>query len=158
MTTIQITAILMAIGVFGCFLPFLPGPPIVWLGALYYAWQTSWAEISILTLVVLFALALAGSTADVWMSALGAKKTGASIWGTLASVFGGVIGLFTGGIPGLIIGSLAGIAAVEYYIHRNWNKVFLASKGYLKGFILSFLVQFVVCLIMIGIFWMAVRY
>jgi uncharacterized protein YqgC (DUF456 family) len=37
-------------------------------------------------------LAVIGSTADVWMSALGAKKTGASGLATLASMVGGFIG------------------------------------------------------------------
>jgi uncharacterized protein YqgC (DUF456 family) len=153
------TAIILIAGLVGCLMPVLPGPPLVWLGILYYAWRTNWEQVSIPTLVLLLVLAMAASTSNLWLGALGAKKTGASGWATLASFGGGVIGMiFMGGLPGLLIGSVGAIAAVEYYRHRDWNLVLKAGSGYLAGYLLSMLVEFGASLLMIGIFLAAIRF
>jgi uncharacterized protein YqgC (DUF456 family) len=152
------TAIIMLIGLIGCIVPVLPGPPLVWIGAMYHGYRTGWDEVSPAVLVVLFVLAMVGSTADTWMSFLGARRSGASLWSSLAGSVGGIIGLLVFSLPGAILGALGAVAAVEWYQHRDWSKVMVAGKGYLKGFFLAFVVQFVICLFMIGIFVMALRY
>jgi uncharacterized protein YqgC (DUF456 family) len=62
------------------------------------------------------------------MSALGAKKTGASGWATLASMVGGFIGL--------LVFSLLFIhrfyrrhRLVEYSRHKDWNKVCTPARA-----------------------------
>ena len=153
------TAIIIGIGLFGCIVPVLPGPPLVWLGTLYYAWRTNWEQVSIPTLVLLFILAVAASTSNLWLSALGAKKTGASGWATLAAFAGGVIGFVIGaGLPGMLIGSIGAIVAVEYSRHRDWDRVLKASGGYLAGYLLSMLVELVTSLVMVLIFLLAIRF
>jgi uncharacterized protein len=154
--TMTATVIIMAIGLLGAVLPLVPGPPIVWLGALYYAWQTGWAEVGWPSLLLLLLLALIGSTADLWMGYLGASKGGASVWATLASIVGGAVGLFALGIPGAIIGSVGAIALVEYGRHRDWRKVMQASGGFMVGWLLATVVELGICLLMIGLFVAAV--
>lgn len=146
----------MGVGLVGTFVPLLPGPPIVWLGAFYYAWQTKYAEVGPVLLVFLASLAIAGSTSDIWASAIGARKGGASVWATVASIVGGTIGLFTFSIPGLFLGAIAGIALVEYQRHKSWEAVLRASGGYVVGYFISLLVQFFVCILMMAIFAFAV--
>jgi uncharacterized protein len=144
--------LIMAAGFLGSVLPILPGPPLVWLGALYYGWATQFAAYGWPTLILMLLLAIAGSTADTWLSAIVTRKSGASIWATLASIVGGIVGLLVLSLPGLFIGALGAIALVEYSQHKDWNKVLQASKGYLKGYLLSLVVQVLTCLVMIGIF------
>jgi uncharacterized protein len=150
--TMTTTIIIMLIGLLGAVLPLVPGPPIVWLGALYYAWQTGWAELSWPGLTLLLLLAVVGSTADLWMGYLGASKGGASIWATLASIVGGAVGLFVFSVPGAIIGAVGAIALVEYGRHRDWRKVMQASGGFVVGWLLATVVQIAICLLMIGLF------
>jgi uncharacterized protein YqgC (DUF456 family) len=50
--------ILMAIGLIGVVLPFLPGVPIAWLGLFIYAWGTGFQKISLTEILVFFALAI----------------------------------------------------------------------------------------------------
>ena len=153
------SGLIIALGVLGCIVPVLPGPPLVWLGMLYYSWRTNWNEVSIPILVVLLVLALCASTSNLWLSALGAKKSGASGWATLAAFGGGLFGMiFMGGLPGLLIGSIGAIVAVEYSRHKDWEKVLHASKGYLAGYLLSMLVELFTALLMIGIFVLAIRF
>jgi uncharacterized protein YqgC (DUF456 family) len=157
MTDLQIAIAIMVVGVLGAIIPLLPGPPLVWLGATYYAWKTQWTEVTIPTIVFLLVLAIIGSTADIWLSSLGARKTGASGWATVASIVGGLVGLIVASLPGLFIGSIGAIVLVEYSRHKDWNKVIRASGGYLAGYLASLVVQFTICLLMIGIFFVALR-
>jgi uncharacterized protein len=135
--------LIMAAGFLGSVLPILPGPPLVWLGALYYGWATQFAAYGWPTLILMLLLAIAGSTADTWLSAIVTRKSG---------IVGGIVGLLVLSLPGLFIGALGAIALVEYSQHKDWNKVLQASKGYLKGYLLSLVVQVLTCLVMIGIF------
>ena len=152
------TAVIILLGVLGCIVPLLPGPPLVWLGVLYYAWRTHWEQVSIPTVIVLLVLAIAASTSNLWLSALGAKKTGASGWATLASFAGGLVGLLIFNLPGMLIGAIGAIAAVEYSRHGDWNKVLHAGKGYLAGYLLSMLVELTTSFVLIGTLLLAIRY
>src|SRR5690606_22765167 len=95
------TAIIMAAGLICCVIPALPGPPLVFLGAIYYAWQTGWKEVSWPSLSLLFVLMLVGATSNFWLSFLGTRKSGASIWTSVAAFVGGLIGLIVFSLPGL---------------------------------------------------------
>ena len=151
-------AIIVLIGLCGCIIPVVPGPPLVWLGMLYYSYRTHWDQVSILSLAVLLLIAAAASSSNLWLSALGAKKTGASGWATLASFVGGVVGMiFLGGLPGMLIGALGAIAAVEYSRHKDWEKVLKSGGGYLAGYFLSMAVELLASFVMIGIFVLAVK-
>lgn len=152
-----ITIIIMALGLIGSVLPLLPGPPIIWLGALYYAWSTGWTAVGWPSLLLLLILAIIGGTADLWMGYFGASKGGASGWATLASLVGGIVGFLIFNIIGAMIGSIAAIVLVEYGRHRDWNKVLRASGGYLVGSLLASVVEVVIALLMIGLFIAAVN-
>lgn len=147
-----LTTIIMAIGLLGCVVPVLPGPPIIWLGAVFYGWQTGFKAVGPIFLGILLLLAIVGATADLWMGFLGAKKGGASPWSQLAALVGGLIGLILFSVPGLLIGSIGAIVAVEWQRHREWGAVVRAGGGYLVGYLLSMVVEVVVALIMIGLF------
>lgn len=135
----------------------MPGPPLVFLGALYFAWQTNWQQIGAPSLAILFLLMLVGATSNFWLSYFGARKSGASVWASVAAFLGGLIGLVVGSIPGLFIGALGAIAAVEYSRAKDWNQVFKAGSGYVAGYLLSVVVEVLVCVLMIGIFLVALR-
>lgn len=151
------TAIIMLAGVLGCLIPALPGPPLVFLGALYYAWRTNWEQVSIPTLVILFLIMLVGATSNLWLSYFGARKSGASVWASVAAFFGGLIGLIVGSLPGFFIGAIGAIVLVEYSLHKDWSRVLKAGKGYVAGYLLSLVVELMVCFAIIGFFVLAVR-
>ncbi|WP_029215505.1 DUF456 domain-containing protein [Kallotenue papyrolyticum] len=153
---LAIALLIMIVGTIGALVPALPGPALVWLGALYYAWQTGWTVVGWPSLLLLLALAVLGGTTDLWMSYFGARTGGASLGGTLASLVGGVIGLLIFSLPGAILGALLALALVEFSRHRDWRRVLRAGGGWLIGSLLSALVEVLICLVMIGLFLLAV--
>ncbi len=150
------TAIIMFIGLVGGLLPFIPGPPLIWLGALYYAYRTNMVDVGWPSLTLLLILAIIGSTADIWMGYLGARRGGASSWASLASIVGGLIGLLVLSLPGMLIGSIGAVALLEYQRHRSVHNMLRASGGYVVGWLLSVVVKIALSILMIVIFIIAV--
>lgn len=150
------TAIIMLLGLLGGVLPVVPGPPLIWLGAVYYGYRTTWVDVSWPSLTLLLLLAIVGSTADLWMGYLGARRGGASGWASLLSLVGGLIGLLIFSLPGAIIGSVGTVALLEYRRHGNWQNMLRASGGYIVGWLLSVIVKLAISVAMIVIFIIAV--
>jgi len=143
----------MFIGLLGVVLPIIPGVAVIWVTALIYAIAEDFENIDPITMVVLSLIALPGITADVWVSSLGAKVGGASLWSIVTSLLGGIIGFLVASLPGAIVGSLVGLLAVELFRARDWRHALKASGGWIVGWLASTVVQIVVGLIMIAVFW-----
>ena len=160
-----VALILMVVGLLGVVLPAIPGTGFMWIVVFLYAILERFAAIDPISFIVLTILGLGGATADIWMSQLGAKVGGASIWSTLASLagtlLGAIIGVFFGGvgiIPGMLIGSIVGVLLNEYRVRQEWKAAWKATLGLVVGFTLSSLVQFVIGLLMLAIFvWQVLR-
>src|SRR5262245_49290498 len=143
---------IMAFGLVGSFLPLLPGPPIIWLGALFYAWRTDFAAVGWGTLAALGVLGIAATTSDVWVGALGQRRAGASAWGSIGSAIGGIIGLFVFNLPGMLIGSIIGALLPDWKRWREGRHVLDVSLRTLKSWLVSALVQAGLGVVMIVLF------
>ena len=147
-----VALVLMFIGLLGVILPLVPGIVLVYLAVLLYAFIEGFARIGPITLAVLTVLAVVGVTADLWVSGLGAKVGGASVWALLGGLVLGLVGLIFFSLPGAVVGSVAGVVAVEMWRVRDWRKVLKSGGGWLIGWLLSTVVQLSIALIMIAIF------
>lgn len=143
---------LIGIGVLGAVLPMVPGPVLIWLGALLWAWVDRFQRIGWPTLTILTLLMIAASGAELWMSALGARRGGASWLALLAGMALGVAGFVLFSLPGAIIGVLLGILAVEAWRTGGLRPALRSGGGFLLGYLLSAVVQLTLSLIMLGIF------
>jgi uncharacterized protein YqgC (DUF456 family) len=155
----------MIVGMIGVILPVVPGVGFIWLVVLVYAIAERFAAIDPITFTFLTILGAIGFTADLWMSQVGAKAGGASVWSLLAGLLLGAVGavvglafLGVGAIPGAIVGAVAGVILAEYYKRRDWREAFKAGGGWLVGCTLSGGVQFLIAMLMIIIFvWQVLR-
>ena len=115
-----VVGLLMVAGLAGSVLPFLPGPPLIFAGALVYALATNWMPIGIGRLTILGALAVLAYVLGHVASALGAKRFGGSWWAVVGALVGAVGGelLKSGDLEastrsglGALVGMAIGIAA-----------------------------------------------
>jgi hypothetical protein len=155
----------MIVGLLGVFLPIVPGVGFIWIVVLVYAIAEQFAAIDPISFAVLTVLSAVGVSADLWMSQVGAKIGGASIWSLLAGLVLGAIGaivglvfLGVGAVPGAILGTVLGIVLAEWYRHRDWREAFKVGGGWLIGCTLSGAVQFLISILIIVIFvWQVLR-
>lgn len=152
--TLGVGAVILAfvVGLFGTILPIIPGLIIIWLAALYYAAViVGFDTFSPWVFVLITLISLAAGTSNIWLSALGAKTTGAS-WRTLVIGFiGAIAGTFLLPIPlvGTIIGYAAGLVLAEYARLRELRPAMKAALGGVVGLGVSTAVEFIGALMMI---------
>jgi hypothetical protein len=142
----------MLIGLIGSVLPFIPGSPLILLGAFIYAWYTDFLVVTWGTLVILLLLTVLSQILDYLASILGAKKFGASRWGMSGAFLGGIIGLFSGGILGILIGPFIGALLLELLHGQDLPASLKIGLGTLVGFLGGAIGKIIIALTMIGIF------
>ena len=140
-------------GVAGSIIPGMPGPPVVFAGAVIYGLLTGFAETGWVMLVVLGFLAVISQLLDYLASAYGAKKFGGSSWGIWGSLIGGVIGVLIFSIPGMIAGLFLGAVLMELWKGGKDPRTALkVGGGSLLGFLGGTLMKIVFSFLMIGLF------
>jgi uncharacterized protein YqgC (DUF456 family) len=112
-----LAAALVLAGLAGTLLPALPGLPLVFAGMLLAAWAGAFEKVGVPMLVVLGLLTLASLAIDVWATAVGARRVGASRMAVAGAVLGTVAGLALGPF-GLLLGPFAGAVSGEL-LHRR---------------------------------------
>jgi uncharacterized protein YqgC (DUF456 family) len=121
-----ITLLVMLLGLLGTVLPGLPGVPLIFAAALVYAYVTGFEVVGALVIVLLGLFALIAFVADFLGTAYGARRFGASNWGTAGGAIGGLAGALTGALFfgigalfGLLAGTIGGVFLGEYLRRRR---------------------------------------
>ncbi|WP_374556043.1 DUF456 domain-containing protein [Thermomonas sp.] len=154
-----IAALLVLVGLAGTVLPVLPGVPLVFAGLLLAAWTGDFAQVGWPTLAVLAGLTLVSIGVDLWATAHGAKRVGASRQAMLGAAIGTFGGLFLG-LPGLLLGPFAGAVIGELLHHRalTHRTVGHATKvgaGTWLGLLLGTALKLALAFAMLGLFALA---
>src|ERR671910_1740785 len=121
-----ITLIVMLVGLVGSALPGLPGVPLIFISALVYAVVTDFEIVGGLTIALLGVFAAIALVLDFGATAYGARRFGASNWGTAGGAIGGIVGapvgalfLGIGALFGLVLGAIGGVFLGEYLRRRR---------------------------------------
>ncbi len=151
-----LSSAVMLTGLAGIFLPVLPGVPLVFAGALIYAWSTGFEVITIGNLIFFGILTAVSSAVEYVGGVLTAKKYGASKYGLLGGVLGGILGLVVFSIPGLIIGQLAGVIIGELYFGKQMRESFASGFAMFVGYLLGSTVKVFFAGIIVIIFYIKI--
>lgn len=125
--------IFMVIGIIGCLVPVLPGPPISFLGILLLHF-TRFSQFPPATLITLGIITVIVTVLDYIVPVWGTKRFGGSKYGTRGATVGLVIGFFLGPL-GIILGPLIGAFVGEMIFKDDLNYAFKAGFGSLLGFL-----------------------
>lgn len=150
-----IAIVLMAIGLLGTILPLVPGAIII-LGAVILHQvmlpekSLGWWNIGGLIVLTLLSYAL-----EFGSGYFGAKRFGATKWGTFGAVVGTVGGLFFP-FPGLLIGPILGAVAGELVAGKRLVSAGRAGWGTVLGNLAGMVAKLVIALAMISWFLLTV--
>jgi len=147
---IILAGIAIIAGILGSFLPFLPGPPLAWLGLLilHYSEKVEFTtNFLVITAIVTAIITALDYLLPIWT----AKRSGGTSYGQRGAIVGMIIGIFAGPL-GIIIGPLIG-AFVGELVHDSfdWAKAKRAAWNSFVGFLLSTGLQLGWCLVIL--FW-----
>jgi uncharacterized protein YqgC (DUF456 family) len=183
-----ITLLVMLLGLLGTVLPGLPGVPLIFAAALVYAYLTGFEVVGALVIVLLGLFALLAFVADFLGTTYGARKFGASEWGTAGGAIGGLVGALAGALFfgvgalfGLLAGTIGGVFLGEYLRRRRrapsagedvqprvrsvrrsergyWQQSSRAAGGVLVGYLASAAAQVILGLLSVILFVIALLY
>lgn len=158
--------LVMVIGFVGVFIPILPGPILIWAGALMWAISDQFVRVGWPTLIVMAVLMVGAWGSELALTSYFTKRGGSSWLTVLGAIIGGIAGgiLLTpllpipvfGSIFGAVLGSLIGVILIELIRQRRLRPALIASGHYLTGCLVGRLVELTFALLMIGLFvWQA---
>jgi len=123
----------MILGIIGCLVPILPGPPISFLG-LILLHLTRFGHFSNTTLLILGGIAVVVTILDYIVPIWGTRRFGGSKYGMRGATVGLIIGLFLGPL-GIILGPLIGAFVGEMIFKDDLGYAVKAGIGSLLGFL-----------------------
>lgn len=175
-----ITLIVMLAGLAGSVLPGLPGVPLIFISGLVYALATGFEYVSGLTVALLGLFAASALILDFVATAYGARRFGASNWGTAGGAIGALVGALIGALffgigalLGLVLGAIGGVFLGEYVKQRraarntdepssaprfgqeDWRRTSSAAGGVLIGYVASAIGQGILGLLSAAVFVLA---
>ena len=147
-----ISLLIMLGGLSGIVFPVIPSTPMIWLGVFIYAVCDGFESINWPLLLIFAVLTIISLVLDYLGGIIGAKKYGATKWGMIGSVIGGIGGFFMGGIIGLIFGPFFGAVLLELIFDKDITGAFKSGVGTLVGFLGGAIAKLAIGVIIIGIF------
>lgn len=133
---IQIIAILLGIiGLIGCLLPIIPGPPVSWAGLLVlYIWGSE--PMTLKFLLIWLAITIIVTVLDYIVPAYFTKITGGSKIAARGSLVGMFIGIIFFPPTGMIVGAFLGAVLAEVIFNgKELRKSIKPALGSFLGFI-----------------------
>jgi len=145
----------MVVAAVASFVPFVPGPALVWAVGMIYAFATGFDVVGVGAVVWMTIFMLLGSTADWWTRLFGLGGEGNLSCGTYAvSGAGAIAGTFLIPVPlfGTLIGAALAVAALVFYQTDDAVAARKAARGIASAWIASFFVELVVAISIIYLF------
>lgn len=141
--------ICLLVGLLGCVIPVLPGPPLSYVGILLIHFTDKY-EFSTPLLLILLVLTVLVTVLDYLIPMWGSKYFGASKWGARGSFIGTIIGLFF--LPwGLIIGPFLGAFIGELMNKNTKGQALKSGIGSVLGLLFGTVFKCALCGYMIWV-------
>ena len=121
------------VGLAGCILPVIPGPPLSFSALIILSFAKDWQPFSSTFLIIMAGLTMLVTILDYVVPAIGAKKYGASKLGMCGSIIGMLIGLFLFPLWGMLVGAIVGALAGEIVAGKEGKKALRAGWGVFVG-------------------------
>ena len=125
--------ILMLIGIIGCLVPVLPGPPFSFIGLILLQ-LSRFGQFTTSTLVTLGIITVLVTVVDYIVPVWGTRRFGGSKYGTRGATIGLIIGFFLGPL-GIVLGPLIGAFVGEMIFKDDMTYAFKAGFGSLLSFL-----------------------
>ncbi len=154
------TIAVMVLTLFLSFIPFVPGPALMWAIATIYAVLTGFQQVTLPGVILITLLMLVSATSDFWLPLLGMKTRGVSCSSVLGTIGGGILGTIFIPIPlmGTLLGAVSGAIVMEVMRVGDVRRALRAGTFAAETFVGSLITEFVVNLSIIAVFVISVAF
>lgn len=134
----------LVVGVVGCVVPMVPGPPIAYAGMVLLHFSGI-VEFSVALFVWWGLLVFASVLLDYVIPVMGTKYFGGSRYGSWGCIVGTFAGLFMGPF-GIIVGPFLGACIGELIANRTFSEALKSAVGSFLGFLCGTLLKLAICI------------
>lgn len=152
---IVLGVIFIIIGIIGCVIPGVAGPPFSFLALICLSIVKKWEPFSIRFLIVMGALTVVVQALDYLLPAVGAKKFGATKYGFWGAIIGMLLGIIFVPPLGIIIGAFLGAIFGEVIAGKEASEALKAGWGVFVGVMVGMLLKLILAGIMTFYFFKA---
>jgi hypothetical protein len=147
-TFLIVTAIiLLIVGIAGCIIPFLPGPPLAY-GSLILLQLSSYQLFTEKFLVIWALVTIFVLVTDYYIPIWGTKKFGGTKGGVWGATIGLILGIFFFPPIGLIVGPFIGAFIGEILNNQDSTKAFRSAIGSFIGFVAGTVMKLSISIVM----------
>ncbi len=139
---ISLGVILTILGLLGCFLPIIPGPPLSFAALLLLQLKAE-PPFTVTFLLIMAGVTVFVTVLDYVVPIAGAKKFGASKAGVWGSTIGLILGIFILPPWGIIVMPFVGALIGEFIIGKQSKQAFRAAWGTFLGFLTGVLLKLI---------------
>ncbi len=133
---ITLGGICLIVGLLGCILPVIPGPPISYVGLLLLH-ITDRSQFSTTQLLVWLLLVVVVQVLDYFTPVIGSKFSGGTKWGSWGCLIGSIVGIVFFSPWGIVLGPFGGAFIGELLGERSARDAFKSGIGALIGFLVG---------------------
>jgi len=141
-------ALLQLVGLAGCVLPWLAGPPFNFIGLILLSVAKGWKPFGPTFLILMGGLTALTMVLDYAMPLAGTRRFGASKRGFWGAIVGMIAGAFVLPPFGLMLGAFIGAVAGELSAGKDQSRALRAGWGVFVGMMAAMAVKLVVSGIM----------
>ncbi len=140
---ILLACFLIVLGLLGCVIPGLLGPPFSFLALILLSIAKKWEPFSPTFLIVFAVVTIVVTGVDYVFPALGAKKYGSSRSGLWGAVVGMILGILFFPPFGMIIGAFLGAILGETLSGKPSQEALKAGWGVFLGIMMAILLKLI---------------
>jgi uncharacterized protein YqgC (DUF456 family) len=140
--------IFILVGIIGCIIPGVAGPPFSFLALICLSIAKKWEPFSMNLLIILGVLTVLVQALDYLLPALGAKKYGASKYGFWGAFIGMLFGIIFVPPFGIIVGAFLGAILGEVIAGKEASMALKAGWGAFIGIIAGMLLKLILAGVM----------
>lgn len=137
-------ALLQIVGLVGCVLPWLAGPPFNFIGLILLSAARGWKPFSPTFLIIMGSLAVLTMVLEYALPLAGTRRFGASKRGFWGAFLGMMVGVFVLPPFGLILGAFIGAVAGELSAGKDQSNALRAGWGAFAGMMAALAVKLIV--------------
>lgn len=141
---IVLGGLLQLVGLAGCVLPWVAGPPLNFIGLILLSIAKGWKPFSPKFLIIMGGLTALTVFLDYAMPLAGARRFGASKRGFWGALVGMLLGAWAFPPFGLILGAFAGAVVGEISAGKNQSSALRAGWGVFVGTMAALAVKLIV--------------
>ena len=140
--------IFIIVGIIGCIIPGVAGPPFSFLALICLSIVKKWEPFSVRLLIILGVLTVVVQALDDLLPAVGAKKFGATRYGFWGAIIGMLLGIIFVPPLGIIIGAFLGAIFGEIIAGKEASKALKAGWGVFVGVMVGMILKLILAGVM----------